>query len=75
MTLTNIGQLCSTVYIGGSRPPLRSYRKNRERVWGGVLAIKIEQCPKFHPIGGGLANKSNANGKTRVGQKQSVPGE
>ena len=39
------------------------------------MAIKIEQCPKFHPIGGGLANKSNANGKTRVGQKQSVPGE
>ena len=39
------------------------------------MAIKIEQCPKFHPIGGGLVSKSNANGKTRVGQKQSVPGE
>ena len=43
--------------------------------WGRVIVIKIEQCPKFHPIGGGFANKSNANGKTRVGQKQSVPGE
>ena len=39
------------------------------------MAIKIEQCLKFHPIGEGLANKSNANGKTRVGQKQSVSGE
>ena len=33
VTLTNIGRPCSTVYIGGFRPPPRSYKKSREIAW------------------------------------------
>ena len=33
VTLTNIGRPCSTVCIGGFRPPPRSYKKNREIAW------------------------------------------